>query len=126
MNPFLNKKNNNRIARNLLTGALALTMLALLSGCLQNYGMLRRDLAVKESFESYQVPTEFKYYYFGTSSYPTAMIGINKELTLKSRLWREVNPNTERFREMVFWIFTDVLLFKCLKLCFQNLHIGLF
>ena len=107
MNPILNKY-SKIIAHYFLTGVVALTLLALLSGCLQNYGRLRRDLAVRESFESYNVPPEFKYYYFGTPSYPTALIGISRDLTLKSRLWREVDPNTERFREMVFWIWPDM------------------
>ena len=97
-----------RSAHYFISGVIALTLLALLSGCLQNYGGLRRDLAVRESFESYNVPPEFKYYYFGTPSYPTALIGISRDLTLKSRLWREVDPNTERFRHMVFWVWPDM------------------
>ena len=99
---------SHRIISGFLTCTVTLALLLMLSGCLANYGSLRGDQAIKKSFESYQVPSDLKYYYFGTSSHPSAFIGINKELTLKSRLWREVDPDTERFREMVFWVWPEI------------------
>ena len=95
-------KYTDTFARNFTAAGMILLMITVLSGCLQNYGMLRSDQEIRQSFESYQVPADLKYYYFGTTSYPTALIGINNDLTLKSRLWREVDPDTERFRQMVF------------------------
>ena len=105
MNPISTKNIFGiRIARYVLVIVVALTMLVGLSGCLQNYGHLRTDAQVGQSFDNYQVPQDYKYYYFGLAKHPQAIIGIDKSITLKSRLWREADPNSERFKLMIFWI----------------------
>ena len=88
--------------------AVALLVATLLTGCLQNYGRLKRDYQIKRDFESYTVPTNYNYYYYGVSSHPWAVMGLDPEYKLKSRLWRKVDPDTERFRKMVYWTWEDL------------------
>ena len=88
--------------------AVGLLVITLLTGCLQNYGRLKRDPQIQRDFETYAVPSNYNYYYFGVSSHPWAVMGLDPEYKLKSRLWREVDPNTERFRKMVYWTWSDL------------------
>jgi hypothetical protein len=77
------------------------TLLAV-SGCsLENYGKLKSEPEVTQAFEAYQILPEHKYYYWGTSSRPVAIAGINENYTLSSRLWLPIDPESEEFRTMI-------------------------
>ena len=59
-----------------------------LSGCsISNYGKLRSNPEVTRTFEAYQILPDHKYYYRGTFSRPIAIVGINKNFVLNSKLW---------------------------------------
>lgn len=79
----------------------------MLSGCFENYGRLRHNNEVTRAFQTYQVEPDYKYYYYGRTNMPYAVIGIDREYQIRSRIWREVDQDTEKFKEMVFWVWDD-------------------
>jgi hypothetical protein len=38
---------------------------------------------------------------------PYAIAGIDPRYTLKSEFWQPVEPKTEKFKKMIYWIWTD-------------------
>ena len=59
-----------------------------------SYGKITPDRNVTQAFETYQVNPDLNYYTSGSDIYPHAIIGINKNYTLRSELWkkREFTP----------------------------------
>jgi hypothetical protein len=87
--------------------SLAMVIPALLFSCSARYGSLKLDPQAQEEFESNRVPTEYKYYYYGFSSEPYVVFGIEPDYVVNSRMWREAAPDTEEFKEMIRWIWAD-------------------
>ena len=79
----------------------------LLAGCAGGYGRYTRDTEVMQSFVDNRVPSDYRYYYFGYDTRPYAVIGVEKKYDAGSNLWREVEPNTEKFNYMIRWIWED-------------------
>jgi hypothetical protein len=79
----------------------------MLSGCFENYGRLRHSNEVTRAFQTDQVEPDYKYYYYGRTNMPYAVVGIDREYQMSSRIWREVDRDTEKFKEMVFWVWDD-------------------
>jgi len=79
----------------------------LLAGCAGSYGRYTRDTDVMQSFTAKRVPPDYRYYYFGYDTKPYAVIGVEKKYDAGTKLWREVEPNTERFNYMIRWIWAD-------------------
>ena len=77
------------------------------TGCFNSYGRIKSNAATNQAFETIQIPDNYKYYYYGRSNMPYAIIGLDSAYNLKSRLWREVDHNTEAFREMLEWTWWD-------------------
>ena len=72
------------------------------SGCsMSNYGKLKSNPEVTQAFETYQILPNYKYYYRGTYSRPTVVVGINENYTLHSKLWVEIDPNSKDFRTLI-------------------------
>ncbi len=89
--------------------AVAVVLVALLtSGCFQNYGRLKHNDDVTRAFQTYQVEPDYKYYYYGRTNMPYAIVGIDRAYHMRSRVWREVDHDTEQFKEMIFWVWDDV------------------
>jgi hypothetical protein len=81
---------------------LFIMFLTSLGGCtLSNYGKLESTPAVKQSFETYQVLPNHKYYFRGSKSRPTVIVGINENYELNLKLWVPVDPNSEDFRVII-------------------------
>jgi hypothetical protein len=80
---------------------------AILSGCFANYGRLRHNDETTRAFQTDQVKPDYKYYYYGRTNMPYAVVGIDREYQMRSRIWREVDQDTEQFKEMVFWVWDD-------------------
>ncbi|MGD9259591.1 MAG: hypothetical protein PVG44_04040 [Desulfobacterales bacterium] len=76
-------------------------------GCSAKYGKLQRDSEVQLAFETNQAPTTYRYYYYGYKSEPYVVFGIDPKFEMDSRVWREVGPDTEEFKEMIRWIWED-------------------
>ncbi len=81
-----------------LTAALILA----LTGC-AGFAMQRSfdaDRDVDRSFARYEFRLDMNYYSSGSDSHPNALLGLNKEYTLESDLWKKVE-NAATFKEMV-------------------------
>lgn len=84
----------------------ALTLFSGFAGC-DNYGKLQRDPSLTKAFQNNQVDDGYIYYYLGRDNMPYAIAGIDPRYTLKSEFWQPVEPNTEKFKKMIYWIWTD-------------------
>jgi len=80
----------------------------LISGCFENYGRLKHNAEVSRAFQTYQVEPDYKYYYYGRTNMPYAIVGIDRTYHMRSRVWREVDQDTEKFRKMIFWTWEDI------------------
>ncbi len=77
-------------------------ILTALSGCMMsNYGKLKSNPEVKQSFETYQILPNHKYYYRGLENRPTVIVGINENYELNSKLWMQIDPESEDFRLII-------------------------
>ena len=81
-----------------------------LSGCFENYGRLKHNNEVTRAFQTYQVEPDYKYYYYGRTNMPYAIVGIDRAYHMQSRVWREVDHDTEQFNKMIYWVWDDVFL----------------
>ena len=103
------KINNNKILRATTLGIIILTLVA---GCSAKYGSYRRDPGVQQSFESNQVPADYKYYYYGLGNETIAIFGVEPKYEMNSRMWKEATPDTSEFQEMTRWIWEDYGYYK--------------
>ncbi len=82
-------------------------IMIMLSGCLQNYGRLNRDIEIQQAFESNQVPPEYEYFFYGNRNWPYAVMGLDRDYNLRSRIWRTVEPDTDEFSHMTRFLWAD-------------------
>jgi hypothetical protein len=101
------KKQNHAQFANFMPIGVGMIILMLMAGCSADYGRLKRDLQVQQAFESQQVPPGYTYYYYGYSSKPYVVFGIEPKYKMSSKFWKEVAPNTDEFKEMIRWIWED-------------------
>ena len=90
--------------------ALAIFCLGLLlatTGCFSSYGRIKSNETTHRAFENHQIPADYKYYYYGRSNMPYAIIRLDTQHNLKSRIWRQVDPNSAEFKKMVEWTWWD-------------------
>jgi hypothetical protein len=66
-----------------------------------NQGGLHLSREVNNLFESYQVLDNYNYYYSGPDNRPNAILGIHKDYTLRSNLWKPVDLTPDQLR---LWI----------------------
>lgn len=104
MNLIRHKKN---IVLGIAGWAAVTFMLAGLSGCLSSYGSLKKKPEVLRAFKSGTVPADYKYYYYGYSSLPYAIVGVAPAYNVESKLWKAVDPQSKKFQQMVPWIWED-------------------
>ena len=73
-----------------------------LGGCsTSKFGRLELDKEVKRSFQSYQVLPNHKYYYWGVSSSPRAIVGIEDTYELISRMYTQIDTESEDYRRLI-------------------------
>ena len=81
---------------------LGLALLLLAGGCsMANYGRLESDSQVAHQFRAYQAQPGYRYYYRGTYGRPIAIVGINPDFHLESKLWVPIDPETKDFRTLI-------------------------
>jgi hypothetical protein len=92
------------------TGMLVISSLIMIFvwGCLENYGRLKRSEDVKTAFETGQLPSDYHYHFYGNRNHPFAMMGLDPDWTLKSKMWRPVELNTDEFKYMAKWVWEDI------------------
>jgi len=109
MNHIQTKNKGSRLLR----FCIALDVLivsTMISGCFENYGRLKHNDEVTRAFQTYQMEPEYKYYYYGRTNMPYAIVGIDRTYHMQSRVWREVDHDTEQFKKMIFWVWDDIFL----------------
>ena len=73
-----------------------------LGGCsTSQFGRLEWDKEVKRSFESYQVLPNHKYYYWGVSSSPGAILGIEETYELNLTMYTQIDTESDDFRRLI-------------------------
>lgn len=86
----------------LILMALFSLLLLTLSGCaISNYGKLESNRDITQSFETYQVLPNHKYYYRGASSKPTVIVGINENYELNLKMWVQIDTESDNFRRLI-------------------------
>lgn len=75
----------------------------LVSGCAGNrsYGRFTPSRAVEKEFKSFDISTDYNYYYNGRARMPDAIIGIRKNYVMESKFWHPVALDSEKMA--VWW-----------------------
>jgi len=81
-------------------------------GCFENYGRLQRSTEVQTMFETGQLPSDYNYHFFGSRDHPYAVMGLEPDWTLRSKMWRKVELSTEEFKYMTKWVWEDLGYYK--------------
>ncbi|MEJ2101084.1 MAG: hypothetical protein P8X68_14070 [Desulfobacterales bacterium] len=74
--------------------AAAILMIGLLAGCAanrqarENSGSLKLSPEVSQIFQTYKVLPQYKYYFSGPDTKPTAIVGIDRNYTLDTQVWQ--------------------------------------
>ena len=87
-----------------LPGIIILFFIALATpsgGTMSNYGRLESSPDITRAFEAYQIIPDHTYYYRGTFSKPDAIAAINKNFNLNSKLWVEIDTQSQDFRTLI-------------------------
>ena len=58
--------------------AAGLLIALLTSGCFGNYGRLKHNDDVTRAFKAHQVEPNYRYYYYGRTNMPYAIVGIDR------------------------------------------------
>jgi hypothetical protein len=89
--------------RRLFTAIILFSMILIpLGGCsLSNYGKLKSTPEIKQSFETYQILPNHKYFFRGVKSRPTVIVGINENYELNLKMWVQINTESEDFRIII-------------------------
>lgn len=85
---------------------LTVIVLSLLSGCATrsgNFVKMIPDNQVTQAFESFTVIPEYHYYYYGPVSFPRAFVGISKDFTMDSSLWKPIDLTSKNLRDWI-WV----------------------
>ena len=85
---------------NVLTVSFIILFLAM-HACAGNYGHLRPDSEARQAFESHRVLPDHNYYYSGSSSKPRAILGIQKDYRLETKLWKSVDLTSEQLKSWI-------------------------
>lgn len=76
-----------------------------LAGCaakqLHEYGKFVPDGSVTDRFEQSRIDPDLVYYISGSDDLPNAIIGISKEYTLQSELWKKRDFDEEMLADLV-------------------------
>ena len=87
--------------------ACALFLIVGLVGCAGNYGKFNRDDQVWHAFENNQLNTDYNYFHNSHHNETYAIMGLDPKYRLRSKFWREVEPNTEEFRGLASRMWED-------------------
>jgi hypothetical protein len=90
-----------------VTFTLFLGVVAVFSGCSGMYGSYKRDAQIYQAFQANQVNPNYTYYYNGIGNQVYAIIGIKPKYQIHSQFWREVKPDTDKFKTLTNRIWED-------------------
>ncbi len=76
-----------------------------LAGCaakqMHEYGKFVPDQGVTEQFERFRIDPGLVYYISGSDDLPNAIVGISREFTLQSELWKKRDLDEETLKDLV-------------------------
>jgi hypothetical protein len=85
-----------------IAAAVTVAMILFLSAFSRGrYGKLRTSREATAAYESFQVNPERQYYSSGSDDYPNALIGLDRQWTLDSDLWKKRNVTGEEMGVLV-------------------------
>ena len=76
------------------TGVMTLLWMA---GCSQNYGRINWHDDVTQAFEANRFDSDYNFYQYTIGMRVFAIVGLDPKLELESRIWRELDADTEDF-----------------------------
>lgn len=82
------------------------------AGCSAKYGNFQRNKEVFSAFENIQVSPDYKYFSNHQHNVTYAIVGIDPKYKLESKFWREVEPDTEKFKKLVSRTWEDYGYYK--------------
>lgn len=88
---------NRTTAKAFMMFSLGVLMLAWSAGCSQNFGRISWDEDVSRSFEANQFDSDYNFYQYTIGNRVLAIAGLDPKLELQSRIWRELDVDTEDF-----------------------------
>ena len=77
-------------------------ILAAFSGCASNRGKLEASSETTKLFETGQVLADHIYYYSGFERLPYALIGIRRDYTFHSSIWKQIEINPILLKQWVY------------------------
>lgn len=87
--------------------ALLVGVAAVFSACSGMYGSYKRDAEIYHAFQANQVNPNYTYYFNGVGNQVYAIIGLEPKYRINSVFWREVKPDTDKFKTLVNQIWED-------------------
>ncbi len=85
--------------------AVLITAALVMAGCVSssnNYGHFQKNRGVKAAFENEKVDPAYNYYYYGVETFPKAVIGLSKGITLVSDLWEPIDLTPEKLHNWIW------------------------
>jgi hypothetical protein len=90
------------IARLPVLLALCLVITACAGPMFRNYGRIAPSSEANQSFQTYQVNPEFRYYITGSEIHPNALIGLHRNYQLDpNTTWKEVDMTPEKMKDFI-------------------------
>jgi hypothetical protein len=86
------------IAKKIFMFSLGVLTLVWVAGCSQNFGRIHWDENVTQAFEANQVEPGYNFYQYTIGMRVFAIVGLDPKLELQSRIWRELETDTEDFK----------------------------
>jgi hypothetical protein len=86
------------IAKKIFMFSLGVLTLVWVAGCSQNFGRINWDENVTQAFEANQVEPGYNFYQYTIGMRVFAIVGLDPKLELQSRIWRELETDTEDFK----------------------------
>jgi hypothetical protein len=77
LNESLQKKLKDRRLLRFCAATGVLIAFTILRGCFENDGRLKHNDKVTRAFQTYQVVPDYKYYYYGRTNMPCAIVGVD-------------------------------------------------
>ena len=94
MLPITVKKGQKEFQR--LPTLLGIGFLMMLCSCAtSNYGKLQASPEITKIFADHRIVADHTYYYSGLQGVPDAIMGLNNNYTLKSKLWQPVDFDSQ-------------------------------
>lgn len=97
---IINRSNRKRMPITTIS-LLLIWMLIIFAGCTEKYGRIHSSLKVSQMFETYVVLDDYKYYFSGSDVKPRGIIGIHKNYTLDSSLWKPVDLTSQQLQSWI-------------------------